>query len=125
MALTKAPNPTLKGHKALIIVPWPPVPQAIQALKNQFPGLDVTAIRQLDWKDPNPYAHLTKEQWAEFTILLSGTAWPLPEDAPKVVFAQLPSAGANHIMTNPIFKDTDIPFCSATGVHGSVPLVSS
>jgi hypothetical protein len=37
---------------------------------------------------------------------------------PKARFIQLFSAGSNHVAQHPVYKDSDVPFCTASGTHG-------
>lgn len=43
---------------------------------------------------------------------------PKISDAPHLELIQLFSAGSNQIANTPIFKETDIPIATASGVHG-------
>lgn len=66
------------------------------------------------------------EEWKDVTILLTFTYLPQPKDAPKLQYVQLISAGANHILDHPLFRDgrgdgkEEVQFCTANGVHGFV-----
>lgn len=110
-------NPTLRGHKLLLLSPWPTPDSAVEALRARFPDLGVV-VRQQGFEDGNPYSLVTKEEWKDVTILLTGSALPDKADAPRVQYVQLLSAGSNHIVEKPLFKETEIPFCTANGVHG-------
>ena len=37
---------------------------------------------------------------------------------PKARFIQCFSAGTNHFAQHPVYKDSDVPFCTASGTHG-------
>lgn len=115
---TTVSNPTLKGHKLLLLSPWPTPQDALDSLHAKFPDLDVVVHRQ-PFENRDAYAFQAKPEWEDVTVLLTGAALPDDvEDAPKLQYVQLVSAGANHIVQKPIFKDTDISFCTANGVHG-------
>jgi hypothetical protein len=109
-------NPTLKGHKLLIAIPMD-VPQAfLDAIKAEFSDLDVVH-HKLEW-GLNITAPFPDEEWRDVTVLMTFATLPTVEQAPRLQFVQLISAGANHILDKPIFKDTDVKFCTANGVHG-------
>jgi hypothetical protein len=115
------PNKTLKGHKLLLLSPWPADTQFIAKLRAEFPDLECV-VHQLGWAQRAPSADFPDEDWRDVTILLTGSALPAPEKAPKLQYVQLVSAGANHILKNPLFTDTNVAFCTANGVHGCVQL---
>lgn len=107
------PNKTLKGHKLLSVLPsWKPSEEELDAVKAQYPGLEV----QL-----GEIGDITKEEWKDVTVLLTGynqAGLPKKDDVPKLEYIQLSSAGANMVVTDPLFTDTDVAFCTANGVHG-------
>ena len=113
-----APNRSLKGHKLLLLIPEAPPQEYLDRLHTNFPGLEVVYHR-LDWRETKTQTLFPEEEWKDITILLaSGNALPTKDLAPKLQYVQLMSAGANHILKNPLFSDTDIAFCTANGVHG-------
>lgn len=112
-------NPTLKGHQLLLLSPWTTPQDTIDTLRAKFPDLDVL-VHQQAFDNRDAYAQQAKPDWKDVTILLTGGALPDIGDAPKLQYVQLVSAGANHIVEKPIFRDTEIPFCTANGVHGRV-----
>ncbi|KAF3771303.1 hypothetical protein M406DRAFT_240378, partial [Cryphonectria parasitica EP155] len=60
-------------------------------------------------------------EWKDVTILLTGYSrefLPEKDDVPKLQYVQLSSAGANAIVSDPLYTDTDVAFCTANGVHG-------
>ncbi|KAK0717858.1 D-isomer specific 2-hydroxyacid dehydrogenase [Lasiosphaeria miniovina] len=108
-------NKTLKGHKLLIATPWEVVPGFLDTLKAEFPDLEVV-FHKIAWAlEP---AVLGDDVFEDVTILLTFNTLPTPAQAPKLEYVQLMSAGANHILKNPLFTDTDVAFCTANGVHG-------
>ncbi|KAL1874744.1 hypothetical protein VTK73DRAFT_272 [Phialemonium thermophilum] len=113
-----AANPTLRGHKLLILTPTVVDPNTIEKIKQAFPDLQVAAHKVEFFQKSLPEG-VPEEEWRNVTILLTtGNLLPSPEQAPLLRYVQLFSAGANNILNNPLFKDTDITFCSANGVHG-------
>ncbi|KAK3950551.1 hypothetical protein QBC32DRAFT_326023 [Pseudoneurospora amorphoporcata] len=116
-------NPTLKDHKLVILTPWAPPPNYIASLQQKFPDLVVEyhAPPQSEWTQPGSESSspFPIEQWKHVTILLTFTYLPQPKDAPKLQYVQLISAGANHILDHPLFREREeVEFCTANGVHG-------
>lgn len=114
----KPPNKTLKGHKLLVALPsFKPSKEEIDAVKSQYPGLEVQVDSVKD---------VTKDEWKDVTILVTGynsEGLPDKDDVPNLEYVQLSSAGANLVVSDPLYKDTDIAFCTANGVHGSVHVI--
>ncbi|ORY68563.1 D-isomer specific 2-hydroxyacid dehydrogenase [Pseudomassariella vexata] len=106
---------SLEGHLLLIITPTPPPSEYVERLEVNHPGLKVVHQPQDPWKDLSVAEDV---DWKKVTILLTGRVLPTIKQAPRLQYVQLQSAGANMILDLPIFKDTDIVFCSASGVHG-------
>ncbi|KAJ4398597.1 hypothetical protein N0V85_006237 [Neurospora sp. IMI 360204] len=74
-------NPTLKGHKLVILTPSAPTPNYIDSLQKQFPDL-VIEYHKSEWtQSESPFPI---EQWKDVTIALTLTYLPQPEDAPKL-----------------------------------------
>ncbi|KAI1439800.1 hypothetical protein F5Y02DRAFT_404822 [Annulohypoxylon stygium] len=115
--LEMASNKDLKGHKLLMLVPWDPPAGYIDELHKTFPGLEVIHAIWDTWQESSLPSHITEEDWKTVTILLTGPKFPTKEAAPNLKLVQLQSAGANYILNNPLFTDTDIAFCTANGVH--------
>ncbi|KAI1085441.1 hypothetical protein F5B20DRAFT_518362 [Whalleya microplaca] len=113
-----ASHKDLTGHKLLMVVPWDLPPGYIDSVRSKYPTLKVFHVKWDTWKEPTLPPNVTPEDWKTVTILLTGPKFPTKEAAPKLELVQLQSAGANYILDNPLFKDTDIAFCTANGVHG-------
>ncbi len=117
MTLIPAPNKTLKGHKLLILTVMETPPAALESIKAEFPNLEIVTYRtEFNRHDPTP--PFPPEEWRDVTILLTFAIVPKPHEAPKLQYVQLLSAGANLILDTPLFKETDVTFASANGVHG-------
>lgn len=104
------PNWSLKGHKLLILAAWTPPEDTLARLREAHSGLEIVHYNAKD--------DITDEEWSSVTILLTQRGLPTKEAAPKLEYIQLSSAGAEHIVKDPLFVDTDITFCTANGVHG-------
>ncbi|KAF4835142.1 D-2-hydroxyacid dehydrogenase [Colletotrichum tropicale] len=115
--LLPPPNPTLKGQKLLILSQFKPDEDFYAKLHSQFPDLKVV-YHELGFPEKKPGSTFDESEWKDVTILLTGSALPDPEQAPKLQYVQLQSAGANHILKHPLFTDTDAVFATANGVHG-------
>ncbi|GAB1318468.1 D-isomer specific 2-hydroxyacid dehydrogenase NAD-binding domain-containing protein [Madurella fahalii] len=109
---------TLKGHKLLMITPWEPPGAFIDKLAAKFPDLQVVYHQQTPPEKLTAPGDLPAEVWEDVTIILTFGTFPKPQEAPKLEYVQLMSAGANHVLDNPLFKDTDVTFCTANGIHG-------
>lgn len=110
------PNKTLQGHKLMVLVlaSFTPRDQDVDELRRAYPGLAVQVARLED---------LTRDDWRDVTVLLTGfsrATLPRKDDVPKLEYVQLTSAGANLVVNDPLFSETDVAFCTANGVHGWV-----
>ena len=59
--------------------------------------------------------------WANVEILYTGNTFPKPEQAPRLRWIQLHSAGVNHAMREPILQSGDIEVTTVSGIH-AVPM---
>lgn len=107
------PNKTLQGQKLLITQDQYKLPEEeIEAVKEKYPDLQVQVSSKKD---------VTKEEWKDVTILVTShnrEGLPEKDDVPNLQYIQLSSAGANLIVDDPLYTETDIAFCTANGVHG-------
>ncbi|KAI2638293.1 D-isomer specific 2-hydroxyacid dehydrogenase [Xylaria nigripes] len=116
---TRASNPGLTGHKLLILSDQKIPTASLDRLYAKFPGLQIVQCKVNPFKDLTaPIPDLLEEDWKTVTVLLTGPRLPTIEQAPKLQLVQLQTAGANYILENPLFKNTNIPFCSANGIAG-------
>jgi len=58
--------------------------------------------------------------WAEAEILYTIKTFPLPEQAPRLRWIQLHSAGADHAVKEPIFKAHDVEVTTTSGIHSVI-----
>lgn len=108
------PNKTLQGHKLLyqLSARWKPSDQEIDAVQQKYPDLQIQLAAKSD---------VTRDEWRDVTMTVAGDGpegLPDVDDAPKLQYIQLSSAGANKIVHHPLYTDTDAAFCTANGVHG-------
>ncbi|KAK3399705.1 concanavalin A-like lectin/glucanase domain-containing protein [Sordaria brevicollis] len=76
-------NPTLKGHKLVILTPWAPTPGYIESIQSQFPDL-IIEYHPSQWtqtESPFPI-----DEWKDVTIALTFTYLPQPKDAPNLKY---------------------------------------
>lgn len=119
-------NRTLTGHTLLILSPHPQDASFRARLRDRFPDLKVQHVDWDVWRRgpelPDPAAVTDTDGgrivWDDVTVFVTGPAFPEVSQAPKLQLVQLQSAGANYVLDKPIFKDTDVAFCTANGVHG-------
>ncbi|KAI1844912.1 hypothetical protein JX265_009538 [Neoarthrinium moseri] len=109
-------NGTLKGHQLLVIAPAPPAPEWVEKVKKKYPALEIIHYNKNPWEAGQTVPR--DIDWSDVTIVLTGPLVPRPEQAPKLQVVQVSSAGVNYLLDNPLFKDTDVNFCTANGVHG-------
>lgn len=63
--------------------------------------------------------HNIAEKFADKTVLVTFMGLPKKlEDAPKLKWLHLLSAGSNHIQKHPIYTDSDITITTSSGIHG-------
>ncbi|EHK16877.1 uncharacterized protein TRIVIDRAFT_40370 [Trichoderma virens Gv29-8] len=126
--MAPSPNKTLHGHKLLVLLGVTGPPKAllgtgfrdewIKELHELFPDLKIATVENVLWNTPEFKKKLPDKEWEDATILLTGSALPSPDIAPKLEYVQLQSAGANHVLDHPLIRDTDVTLCTASGVHG-------
>lgn len=116
---SSAANPTLKGHQLLIVSPLAPAAEWVSKVKKAHADLEVKHVQIDPWSlDAKAAARDQDIDWSRATVLLTGPLVPAVEQAPRLELVQLQSAGANYLLDNPLFKDSDVAFSTANGVHG-------
>ncbi|GFN13488.1 D-isomer specific 2-hydroxyacid dehydrogenase family protein [Aspergillus tubingensis] len=99
----------------LFIQPFAPPDQWLQRVRQANPGIRVEYHHvEMYAKELPP---ISKETWAEATILFTWQLFPPKEWVPKLQYIQLLSAGCNQLLGMPLFEDTDIAFCTSNGNH--------
>ena len=114
-SVTCEDNPTLNGHKLLLLQTTPLELEYYEQLRKKYSGLEVVSYTLKSFTDTD----FSPSLYDNVTILTTFMVLPTPEQAPKLQYVQLMSAGANHIHGHPIYRDTDIAVCTANGVHPS------
>ncbi|KAI0393593.1 D-isomer specific 2-hydroxyacid dehydrogenase [Xylariaceae sp. FL0594] len=107
-------NRDLTGHRLLLVMSR--VPEGWSAhLRSRFPGLEIAHAEVDPWSEFGK--KLGEEAWHDATVLFTGPQLPAaPEQAPGLQLVQLQSAGANYVLEEKVFRDTDVPFCTSNGV---------
>ena len=114
-----APNKELTGHKLVFLAPWVIPKEWIAATKERYPGLEIIDRDFNPWQ-PGPPDLPDGVDWETVTLLVTGPVLPRPEQTPQLRHVQLLTAGANYALNTPLFKDTEVAFSTANGVHGWV-----
>lgn len=69
---------------------------------------------------PN-HAYIPTEVWLKTTFLITSRIYPRDrKQAPNLRWVQSYSAGLNVVLSLPIFKDENIKFSTASGVHAPI-----
>ncbi|KIX05809.1 uncharacterized protein Z518_03781 [Rhinocladiella mackenziei CBS 650.93] len=106
----------MSGEVLLVLLPWAPPDDYVQNLAQISPGIRVITHKTGVYEKEVPQ-EISNKTWAMATILLTWRIFPTKEQAPNLRYVQLISAGCNQVFGLPIFEETDIPFCTANGVH--------
>jgi phosphoglycerate dehydrogenase-like enzyme len=103
----------------LVVLPFPEPTEQLELLKSKFPTASVKYIQSGSFGFGTKLNPIDKEIFQNVTILFSVRVFPSSkEEAPKLKYVHLLSAGVEHIISHPFFVGTDIPFTNASGVHG-------
>jgi hypothetical protein len=91
-----AANKTLKGHKLAVLlgVTGPPKillgsvfrEEEIAELNSRFPDLDIVTVQGVASDSESLRRKLPDEEWDDVTILVTGSALPQVEHAPKLQY---------------------------------------
>ena len=100
----------------LVLMPWELPTAFIEETKAANPGLEVIA-HVCGRHDTGIPSEIPTETWSRATVLFTWKAIPPKELMPKLEYIQLLSAGCNHVADSAFFKETDVSFCTANGVH--------
>ena len=119
----EVPSKKCSKNKELVlaVLPWPAeqCKKGIEELENEFDHLEVRHYYSHFENgkvtvDDIPEGLPAKASYIATLFWLPKT----PEDIPNAKLIQFFSAGTNHVAKHPIYVDSDIPLCSANGVHG-------
>lgn len=105
-----------KPEVILILMPWEIPADFVEHIKTLSPGIEVH-IYFGGRHDKVVPSEISEEAWKKVTVLFTWNALPPKDLVPNLEYVQLLSAGCNHVADDPLFKDTDVSFCTANGVH--------
>lgn len=100
----------------LILMPWAPDPTWVSSLEAISPRIQVHSY-MIDAGATETPKEIPSEVWKKATVLFTWKAFPTKEQAPRLQYVQLLSAGSNHLFGVPLFEETDVAFCTSNGVH--------
>lgn len=106
----------MSSEVLLILMPWTPPEEWLDRLREASPGIQITS-RLIEMYNAAFPEDVLAETLQEVTILYTWKTFPQKEDCPNLKYVQLFSAGANQVLNLPLFKDTDVAFCTSNGVH--------
>lgn len=96
----------------LIAIPKEPSEEAYAKLKNLHPGVEILHYTTFDG------SIIPSDAWAKATILITFTVFPTSrEQAPRLKWVHLYSAGINQVLNHPLMKDHEIIWTRNSGVH--------
>ncbi|KAK3994343.1 putative 2-hydroxyacid dehydrogenase [Cladorrhinum sp. PSN332] len=101
----------------LMAVPLPRDDKWIAKIETQYPGIKEVRWAQREWKiSPDP---LPEDVLDGVTLLCTGM--PIGAEQvgllQKVRYVQLLSAGADRWISNPLYQNPDVTFCTSNGTH--------
>lgn len=109
-----------KDH-VLLTLPFEEPPDLLKQFRSKYPDInfsfkDVSHLR----KQGANTSDIPQSIYKDVTVLVSLFTFPEnpKADAPLLDYVQLFSAGSNQVHKHPIFTDTDISICTASGIHG-------
>ncbi len=71
------------------------------------------AIHQRDARKPEEIADLIKD----IDVLYTFSALPMPEDAPRLRWVQMHTAGVDNILDHPLYTNSEVMFTTTSGIH--------
>ncbi|KAH6662036.1 D-3-phosphoglycerate dehydrogenase [Halenospora varia] len=106
-------NPTLKGHKVLILLQYEANIPFIEKLQASHPDLDIV------WHNiGDKNATLPPNIWETVTVICTyDQSLPTLEQAPNMHLVQLVSSGANHCYGSALYESPKVYFCTSNGIH--------
>lgn len=92
----------------LVAMPFPD--ELIQKLADVSPDLAITRREARSAED-------IQDIIGEMDVLYGWQGYPQPDDAPRLRWVQLHSAGIDHILEHPLYAQTEIMFTTTSGIH--------
>ncbi|KAI1515688.1 SerA Phosphoglycerate dehydrogenase [Pyrenophora tritici-repentis] len=105
----------------LCTLPWPEerAARGIKALKEAFDDVEVKYYHS-KYSNGNAESLVVPDDVLRRANYMATLFWlpSSPMSIPHTKLIQFYSAGTNHVSNHPIYTDSEIPLCSANGVHG-------
>ncbi|KAL8406861.1 hypothetical protein RB596_005372 [Gaeumannomyces avenae] len=113
---------SLEGEVLLVCIPTEPKLEWVTAMEERYPGLEIRWVDRDWYLDTNVFAsgtlNLPAGLYDGVTMVMSFLP-PKPEDMKRVRFVQLTSAGADRWVTHDVYRDPNVIFCTANGIHAT------
>ncbi|MBO0793404.1 MAG: D-2-hydroxyacid dehydrogenase [Ktedonobacteraceae bacterium] len=100
----------MSSASRVALVTQPMKDQWVARLQNLAPDLHIERRLRATTAD------IPDDLWRDVEIIYTYNTLPMPEQAPRLRWVQLQSAGANHILNNPLLAH-QVTFTTASGVH--------
>ncbi|KAB8246396.1 hypothetical protein BDV35DRAFT_380671 [Aspergillus flavus] len=105
----------------LVFLPLPEPKEAIDSIRQQFPTIEVAFVEiphgTLEITDDVIPSELDLLQRATIMTTAFGVI-PHPDQTPQLKYLHSFSAGVDHLVSHPIFRDTNIRMSTSSGIHG-------
>ncbi|KAF2093109.1 hypothetical protein NA57DRAFT_49139 [Rhizodiscina lignyota] len=117
---TGGTNVDLSGENVLCILPFSEPEEYTNELRESIPGLKLTWIDQKvhplnAWQNDTP---LPPGIFQDVTSLMTLRMLPKPEEAPRLRYVHVYSAGTEHLASTPWFAHPEVVMTSSSGCHG-------
>ncbi|RMJ11311.1 hypothetical protein CDV36_009030 [Fusarium kuroshium] len=107
---------TPKKDVLLVFIPIDPDIEWVDRIHSTLPHIEVRWVKALsDGRLLTP-TDISPDEWDGVTMVCTYIP-PPPSLAPRLRFAQVSSAGFDHWVDHPAFKNPDVVICSANGAH--------
>ncbi|ORY08845.1 hypothetical protein BCR34DRAFT_488191 [Clohesyomyces aquaticus] len=119
------PEVPLRGREKellLCVLPWPESTseKVIKEITDEFPYIDLHYVQEHYQNKADRGKVVIPEELYKRARVLATLSWlpPSASAVPDLDLIQFFSAGTNHVAQHPIYKDSEIPLTTASGVHG-------
>ncbi|RDL41883.1 Uncharacterized protein BP5553_01862 [Venustampulla echinocandica] len=101
----------------LCLLPFPEDEKILKSIKDKHPNVEFTYRHILPDHGGIKISTIPDDLMKEATILVTLSKLPSPELAVNLKLIHLFSAGADRVLSTPIWKEGQIPFTNSSGVH--------
>ncbi|KAE8361254.1 hypothetical protein BDV27DRAFT_167103 [Aspergillus caelatus] len=103
----------------LVFLPLPEPKQAIDSIRQQFPTLEVVFLEVPPGTSQVTNDVIPSDLLERATIMTTAFGIvPHPNQTPQLKYLHSFSAGVDHLIGHPIFRDTNIRMSTSSGIHG-------